>query len=152
MIHPESLVHALVGFNDGALIAHVGPPDMRHAIGFALNWPERAELPVDRLNLSDIGQLTFKKPEDARYPALSIAREVMEIGGFSGAVFTAAKERALDAFIAGEIGFMDMAPVVSKTLDKMSAQGGLQNARITLDSILEADSAARIYAGEFITN
>jgi len=152
VIHPESLIHALVGFNDGALMAHVGPPDMRHAIGFALNWPDRIELPVERLNLTDIGQLTFRAPDDARYPALAIARDVMEIGGLAGAVFTAAKERALDAFIAGQIGFMDMAPVVSKTLDKMSAQGGLQNAKITLDSILDADKTARIYAGEFATN
>lgn len=151
VIHPESLVHALVGFQDGALMAHIGPPDMRHAIGFALNYPVRNNLPVDRLQLHKIGQFTFKSPEFERYPALEIAKDVMTEGGLSGAVFTASKERALDAFIAGDIGFMDMAPVVSKTLDKMSAQGGLQNAKFTLDSVLDADRTARIYAGEFAT-
>ena len=105
IIHPESLVHAMVGFNDGALMAHVGPHDMRHAIGFALNWPERVALPVDRLSLADIGQLTFYAPDRHRYPALEIARNVMEIGGHAGAAFTAAKERALDAFIAGDHRF-----------------------------------------------
>ena len=152
VIHPESLIHAFVGFNDGAMMAHVGPPDMRHAIGFALNWPERMPLPVSRLNLAEIGKFTFREPDVERYPALSIARDVMDIGGLAGAAFTAAKERALDAFIDGDICFTDMAAVVSKTLDKMSAQGGLQIAKITLDSVLEADRVARIYAGEFATN
>ncbi len=149
LIHPESLVHALVGFNDGALMAHVGPHDMRHAIGFALNWPSRRSLPVERLQLDQIGQLTFQKPDLKRYPALELAQQVMEQGGFTGAAFTAAKERALDAFIAGDIAFTAMAPIVSKTLNKMSAKGGLQNAQFTLDSVLNVDQTARIYAGEF---
>lgn len=148
LVHRESLIHAMVGFNDGALMAHVGPPDMRHAIGYALHWPERRHLPVERLDLAKIGSLTFEAPDDARYPALGIAKRVMEEGGLSGAVFNAAKERALDGFIAGDIGFLDMSRVVSATLDKMSSQGGLQNADITLDSVLATDRQARIYAGE----
>ncbi|MEO1640430.1 MAG: 1-deoxy-D-xylulose-5-phosphate reductoisomerase [Pseudomonadota bacterium] len=150
LVHRESLIHALVGFNDGALMAHVGPPDMRHAIGYALHWPDRKTLPVERVDLARIGSLTFEAPDDARYPALSIAQQVMETGGVSGAVFNAAKERALDGFIAGEIGFLDMAGVVSATLDKMSANHGLQNANITLDTILETDQMARAFAGEAI--
>ena len=148
LVHRESLIHAMVGFNDGALMAHVGPPDMRHAIGYALHWPERRHLPVERLDLAKIGSLSFEAPDDARYPALGIAKRVMEEGGLSGAVFNAAKERALDGFIAGEIGFLDMSRVVSATLDKMSSQGGLQSAAITLDNVLETDRQARIYAGE----
>jgi 1-deoxy-D-xylulose-5-phosphate reductoisomerase len=148
LVHRESLIHAMVGFNDGALMAHVGPPDMRHAIGYALHWPERRHLPVERLDLAKIGSLSFEAPDDARYPALGIAKRVMEEGGLSGAVFNAAKERALDGFIAGEIGFLDMSLVVSATLDKMSSQGGLQSAAITLDNVLETDRQARIYAGE----
>ena len=148
LVHRESLIHAMVGFNDGALMAHVGPPDMRHAIGYALHWPERRTLPVERLDLAKIGSLTFEAPDAARYPALAIATRVMEEGGLSGAVFNAAKERALDGFIAGDIGFLDMAQVVSRTLDKMSSDGGLQNADITLDTILETDRVARIYAAE----
>ncbi|MEL7180333.1 MAG: 1-deoxy-D-xylulose-5-phosphate reductoisomerase [Pseudomonadota bacterium] len=148
LVHRESLIHAMVGFNDGALMAHVGPPDMRHAIGYALHWPERKPLPVERLDLAKIGRLTFEAPDDARYPALGIAKRVMEEGGLSGAVFNAAKERALDGFIAGDIGFLDMSHVVSMTLDKMSSQLGLQNAQITLDNVLETDRLARIYAAE----
>jgi 1-deoxy-D-xylulose-5-phosphate reductoisomerase len=149
LVHRESLIHALVGFNDGALMAHVGPPDMRHAIGYALHWPERRHLPVERLDLAKIGSLTFEAPDEDRYPALALARYVMETGGLAGAVFNAAKERALDAFIAGEIGFLQMSAVVSATLDKMSSGGGLQIRDMTLDNVLEADRLARVYAGEF---
>ncbi len=148
LVHRESLIHAMVGFNDGALMAHVGPPDMRHAIGYALHWPERRTLPVERLDLAKIGKLTFEAPDAARYPALALATRVMEQGGLSGAAFNAAKERALDGFIAGEIGFLDMSRVVAATLDKMSSQTGVQTADITLDSVLETDRLARIYAGE----
>ena len=148
LVHRESLVHALVGFNDGALMAHIGPPDMRHAIGYALHWPQRAELPVERLDLAKIGQLSFEAPDPARYPALGIAADVMQIGGLAGAVFNAAKERALDQFIAGQIRFVDMAGVVSRVIDTMLARDGLQNARITLDTVLEIDALARVRADE----
>ena len=151
LVHRESLVHALVGFCDGALMAHVGPPDMRHAIGYALHWPDRKTLPVDRLDLAQIGRLTFEAPDEARYPALAIAKRVMHQGGLSGAAFNAAKEHALDGFIARQIGFLDMARVVDMTLEKMSSGQGLQNAAITLDNVLETDRLARIYAGESIT-
>ena len=150
IIHPESLIHAFVGFRDGALMAHVGPPDMRHAIGYALNWPERRDLPVARLDLAQIGQLNFRAPDEARYPALRLAREVMEEGGLAGAVFNAAKEVAMDAFIAREIGFLDMARVVEETLTKMSAER-LGSAQITLDSVTQADHVARVTAREAIT-
>lgn len=150
IIHPESLIHALVGFNDGALMAHVGPPDMRHAIGFALHWPDRRHLPVHRLDLAQIGQFNFRAPEAARYPALEIAQTVMQAGGLSGAVFNAAKERALDGFIAGACGFTDMARVVGRVLDQMLSREGLQNATITLDSVGKADAMARALTAEQI--
>lgn len=150
IVHPESLVHALVGFHDGALMAHVGPADMRHAIGFALHYPNRVALPVERLDLGRIGKLHFSDPDPARYPALRLAREVMEAGGLAGTVFNAAKERALDAFIAGRIGFLDMARIVEETLAKISPHEGLQNAPMTLDKILETDQLARRIADEQI--
>jgi 1-deoxy-D-xylulose-5-phosphate reductoisomerase len=150
IIHPESLIHALVGFNDGALMAHVGPHDMRHAIGFALNWPERKDLPVQRLDLARIGQLNFRAPEAARYPALAIAQKVMHAGGLTGAVFNAAKERALDGFLAGACCFTDMARIVDRVVDVMLSKEGLQNATITLDSVNEADAIARALTGEEI--
>jgi 1-deoxy-D-xylulose-5-phosphate reductoisomerase len=151
LVHPESLVHALVGFTDGALMAHVGPPDMRHAIGYALNWPERRPLPVERLDLARIGQLTFRAPDDRRYPALRLAREVMAQGGLSGAAFNAAKEVALDGFIAGRIGFVQMAEVVEETLTRLWSEPGRIDAPFALDNVLSLDAYARDAAGQVIT-
>ncbi len=148
IIHPESMIHAMVGFTDGALMAHVGPPDMRHAIGYALHWPERGHVPVERLDLAQLGQLTFRAPDDARYPALALARRVMEQGGLSGAVFNAAKERALDGFIDGRIGFVTMASVVERVMDNMSSDISPQNATLTLEDIEQADHLARVRADE----
>ncbi len=150
LIHPQSLVHALVGHHDGALMAHLGPPDMRHAIGYALNWPARADLPVARLDLAAIGRLEFSSPDRARYPALWLARQVMAIGGLSGAAFNAAKEVALDHFIAGAIGFRAMAEVVQETIARLSADCCLTIAPTDLDSVLAMDHLARIRAGEVI--
>ncbi len=145
LVHPQSLIHALVGFQDGALMAHLGAPDMRHAIGYALNWPKRRNLPVERLDLARIGQLDFRAPDEVRYPALRLAREVMQAGGLAGAVFNGAKEAALDAFIAGQIGFMDMAVLVEKTLDSGHDLGVM-----TLDNVRAADHMARKRVREMI--
>ena len=150
LVHPESMIHALVGFNDGALMAHVGPPDMRHAIGFALHHPRRLALPVERLDLVKMGQFTFREACEIRWPALRLAREVMQAGGLSGAVFNAAKARALDALIAKRIGFQQMAEVVEETLQRVSAQSGLIAARIDLDNVLAADHLARRTADEIM--
>ncbi len=143
LVHPESLVHALVGFRDGGMIGHLGAPDMRHAIGYALNWPDRAHLPVARLDLAAVGSLTFGAPDPVRYPALRLAREVMATGGHAGAVFNAAKEIALDAFVIGRIGFLDMAACVEETLTEMSGKMALGRAPESLDMILDTDRAAR---------
>lgn len=148
IIHPESIIHSMVGYRDGAVMAHMGAPDMRHPIGYALNWPRRQPLPVARLDLAALGQLTFRAPEMARYPALRLAREVMEVRGLAGAVFNAAKEVALDLFIAGRIGFMDMAPLVEATLAKVSAETSLGKAATSLEEIVQVDSIARIRARE----
>jgi 1-deoxy-D-xylulose-5-phosphate reductoisomerase len=143
LVHPESLIHAMVGFRDGALMAHVGPPDMRHAIGYALHWPERRSLPVERLDLAAIGALTFRAPCETRWPALRLAREVMQAGGLSGAVFNAAKETALDGFIDGAIGFTQMADVVEDVLATLSGGSGHIDATMTLDNVAHADHLAR---------
>ncbi len=150
VIHPESLVHALVGFRDGALMAHVGASDMRHAIGYALHWPERRDLPVERLDLAKIGALTFRAPDPVRYPALGLAQAVMDVGGKSGAAFNAAKETALDAFIAGQISFVDMSGLVEDVLDKMWSSDGLNQAANSIDDILETDRLARRRASDLI--
>ncbi len=150
LVHPESIVHALVGFQDGALMAHLGAPDMRHAIGYALHWPERRDLPVARLDLAQLGQLRFHAPDEARYPALRLAREVMQRGGLSGAIFNAAKERALDHFIENRIRFLDMADTVSAVLERFEASDSLIDAPLTLDNVQQTDHLARQWVDETV--
>lgn len=150
LIHPQSLIHAMIGYNDGGLMAHVGPADMRHAIGFALHWPDRRHLPVERLDFARIGTFEFRAPCDTRYPALRLAREVMETGGLSGAAFTAAKDAALDAFIAGRCGFMDMAGMVEAVLTRLTRSGD-HNAPLSLENIRATDHLAQKYAAETLT-
>ncbi len=147
LIHRESLVHALVGFRDGALMAHVGPPDMRHAIGYALHHPERSHLPVERLDLAKIGQLNFQSPEPGRYPALVLVREVMAAGGHAGAAFNGSKEAALDGFLEGRIRFTDMARVVEREIENISVDDRAKST-MTLESVREADRVARVRAQE----
>ncbi|MDX5350454.1 MAG: 1-deoxy-D-xylulose-5-phosphate reductoisomerase, partial [Paracoccaceae bacterium] len=148
IIHPESLIHSMVGFRDGAIMAHMGAPDMRHSIGYALNWPNRDALPVARLDLARVASLTFRAPDLDRYPALRLAREVMARRGLAGAAFNAAKEVALDHFLAGGIGFMDMAGVVEATLEALDPQMGATNLPQALEDVLAMDHLARTRAGE----
>ncbi len=148
IVHPQSIVHALVGFRDGALMAHMGPHDMRHAIGYALNHPARAPLPVERLDLAKLARLTFEAPDERRFPALRLARAVMATRGRAGAVFNAAKEVALDHFIAGALRFPDMAAVVETTLDRLSAETRLEIAPSSLEEVMETDHLARRRAAE----
>lgn len=148
IIHPESIIHSMVGFHDGAVMAHLGMPDMRHPIGYALNWPERQPLPVAKLDFAALGKLTFRAPDEARYPALRLAREVMAMRGLAGAAFNAAKEIALDHFIAGGLGFLQMASLVEETLSRLSAESRLGNAAGSLEDVLAMDHLARVRATE----
>jgi 1-deoxy-D-xylulose-5-phosphate reductoisomerase len=140
IVHPQSIIHSMVGFNDGAIMAHLGPPDMRAPIGFALNWPERADLPVERLEFGTLGALTFQAPDTNQFPSLALAQQTMEMGGLAGAAFNAAKEAALDMFLAREIGFLDMARVVRAVLGQIDAD---RNGDVTLDAVIAMDATAR---------
>ena len=146
LIHPQSLVHALVGFRDGGLMAHVGPADMRHAIGYALYHPHRKALPIERLNLAEIGSLEFSAPDFKKYPALALAYEVLDIGGLSGAVYNAAKEVALDAFIDRKIGFLMMADVVRGVLEAVFDGPNMPLSEPSLENILQMDHIGRLEA------
>ena len=143
LVHPQSIIHSLVGFVDGAMMAHLGPPDMKGAIGYALNWPERSPLPLERLDLAAISRLDFEHPDQSRFPALGLARQVMATGGLSGAVFNAAKEVALDAFLAGRIRFTAMAALVECVLSQTNLGFDLKTTTFDLDSVLRADKIAR---------
>lgn len=148
LVHPQSIVHAMVGFCDGGIMAHLGPADMRHAIGFALHWPTRGAVPVERLDFAKIANLSFQAPDLQRFPALRLAREVMEVRGLSGAVFNASKEIALDHFIAGGIAFPRMAALVEETLERMARRNDLARPALALDDVLAADAEARRIADE----
>jgi 1-deoxy-D-xylulose-5-phosphate reductoisomerase len=121
---------------------------MRHAIGYALNHPARHPLPVARLDFAALANLSFRAPDDARYPALRLARDVMHTRGLAGAVFNAAKEVALDLFIDGKIGFLDMGALVEDTLTLLSGELSLGNAALALEDVQGADHLARIRARE----
>jgi 1-deoxy-D-xylulose-5-phosphate reductoisomerase len=151
LIHPQSVVHALVGFADGALMAHLGAHDMRHAIGHALSHPKRGPLPVERLDLARLGTLTFAEPDLARYPALRLARSAME-RPLMGGVLNAAKEEALDAFLARRIRFTDMAEVVERAMEAAAPELPTPSDVPTLDDVMAADRLARHMAGRAITS
>jgi len=116
LVHPESIVHSLVEFCDGSVIAQMSPPDMRLPIQYALTFPNRLPCPAKRLNLHESGQLTFKKPDIERFPAIRLGFEVARKGGTAGAVLNAANEAAVDAFIAEKIGFTDIAELTERCL------------------------------------
>ncbi|MEZ5725580.1 MAG: 1-deoxy-D-xylulose-5-phosphate reductoisomerase [Paracoccaceae bacterium] len=143
LVHPESIVHAMVSHRDGGTLAHLGAPDMRHAIGYALHWPERADLPVARLDLAALGSLTFRAPDEIRWPALRLARETMAAGGAAGAVLNGAKEQALDDFLAGRIRFTEMADAVGAVLDILTARAGFTTSPGDLATVLDWDQQAR---------
>ena len=148
VIHPESIIHSAVAFHDGAVMAHLGAPDMRHAIGYALNWPARQPLPVARLDFAALGKLTFRAPDHRRYPALRLAQEVMQAKGMAGAVFNAAKEVALDHFIAGQIGFLQMSHLVESVLGRLCVDPRVGKVATSLDDVLAIDHLARVTARE----
>lgn len=146
LVHPQSLVHSLVGYRDGALVAHVGPPDMTAAIGYALNWPERADLPVERLDLGRIGRMDFHHPDADRFPSIALAFEAMRIGGAAGAVFNAAKEAALDLFLQRRIGFLDMADYTERAL--ASFANPVSCLDVTFDNVARTDAEVRRYVNK----
>ncbi len=143
VIHPQSIVHAIVEFQDGSCIAQMSHPDMRGAIGYALNFPNRAPLPLERLDFVELGQLCFEAPDHNKFPALDMAKEVLSVGGLAGAAFNGAKEAALDMFLSGRIGFLDMAKSVRFALDELAGGGELQTSTLNLDEILWIDRLAR---------
>ena len=150
LVHPQSYVHAIVGFCDGGMMAHLGPPDMRHAIGYALSYPNRKTLPLEKLDFAKIGSLTFMEPDKERFPAIGLAYEVMSLGGISGAVFNAAKAPALDGFLSKQIGFLEMCPIVEKTIAKLCHIENSHKLEASLINILDIDKMARNVAAELI--
>jgi 1-deoxy-D-xylulose-5-phosphate reductoisomerase len=123
LVHPQSVVHGLVEFRDGSVVAQLGSPDMRIPIAHCLAWPRRIDTPSARLDLAKVRELTFEAPDPVRFPAVALARHVMELGGAAPTVFNAADEVAVGEFIAGRIAFPAIVSLVEATLEKASALG-----------------------------
>jgi len=144
LIHPQSIVHCLVHLSDGSVLAQMSCPDMRTPIAYSLAWPERMHAPTKRLDLAELGTLTFEAPDEKRFPALRLAREVLAAGGSAGTVLNAANEIAVEAFLAGRIGFLAIAGLVEATL---AANSGLTTChRESVDDVLAIDAEARASA------
>jgi 1-deoxy-D-xylulose-5-phosphate reductoisomerase len=122
VVHPQSIVHAMVHMNDGASLAHLGYPDMRVPISHALNYPDRMDVPVRPLDLVELGALTFEAPDVNAFPCLRLAREAAEAGGTAPCVLNAANEIAVHAFLAGDLSFTGIARVIESTLSELPAQ------------------------------
>lgn len=141
VVHPQSVIHSLVEFVDRSTLAQLGSPDMRIPIASTLAWPERLETSSAPLDLARISKLEFEAPDTVRFPALRLARSAAEQGGAAPAILNAANEVAVAAFLAGQIGFLDIARLVDETL-----AGYAPNAPHTLDHLFSIDAAARAYA------
>ena len=150
LIHPESIIHALVNFNDGASIAQMGTPDMRSAIGFALNYPDRSFLDIKRMDLLELSALTFEKVDFNRWPALRLAYAVIDLGGSAGVVYNAVKEEALEAYINEEIGFLDMFRCVETVIEYLECKNYFTNKNMNIDEIFENDKIARDLSQKYL--
>jgi len=145
LVHSQSIVHALVHLNDGASLAHLGYPDMRVPISYALHHPDRADVPVPTLDLAEVGRLTFEAPDIEAFPCLRLAREAAAAGGTAPCVLNAADEVAIEAFLGGELSFPGIAEVVERALDEIEPQPVRH-----FSDLYRADAEARERARELV--
>jgi 1-deoxy-D-xylulose-5-phosphate reductoisomerase len=145
VVHPESIVHAIVELNDGASLAHMGHPDMRVPISFALHFPDRADVPVERLDLARVGTLTFEAPDLETFPCLALAQQAAVAAGTAPCVLNAANEVAVHAFLGGRLRFLDIASVIEGALESSPA-APVQS----FDDLYDADAEARTTAASLV--
>ena len=146
IIHPQSIVHSMVGYSDGSVIAQLGAPDMRTAIGYALTYPVRPALNVERLDFAKLARLDFEAPDEDRFPAIRLARTALTRGGLQAAIMNAAEETAFNAFVEEKIGFLDMADIVETVMNRLIDCG----AAGTIAEVFAADAEARQVAKDVI--
>ncbi len=141
VVHPQSVIHSMVEYVDGSVLAQLGTPDMRTPIAYALAWPERMSAPSARLDFQTLGNLTFEPPDPQRFPALRLARQALRAGGIAPTVLNAANEIAVAAFLEGAVGFLDIARIVEESLDALGSEP-----LATLDQVRAVDERARAFA------
>lgn len=139
IVHPQSVIHSMVGYSDGSVLAQLGCPDMRTAIGYALSYPSRANLNVERLDFAKLARLDFEAPDEVRFPALRLARLALTRGGQQSAIMNAAEETAFEAFVEEKIGFLDMADIAEAVMDDMTAWPHAS----TIEDVFACDEEAR---------
>ncbi|VXD01368.1 1-deoxy-D-xylulose-5-phosphate reductoisomerase [Sphingomonas sp. AX6] len=143
IVHRQSVVHSMVEYIDGSVLAQMGSPDMRTPIAYALAWPERMETPCERLDLAKVARLDFEAADAVRFPAIGLAKEALRAGGARPAILNAANEVAVEAFLKGRVGFLEIAAIVADTLGRYDPL-----APDSLDAVLAIDAEARRIAGE----
>ena len=148
VIHPQSVIHSMVSYCDGSVLAQMGAPDMRIPISYALAWPDRAPVSAQRLDLAALGELTFARPDLERFPALRLAREALAAGGAAPAILNAANETAVASFLNGRIGFLEIAAVVDEVLQSWEGTGlgAIANSPSSFDEVRSIDASARVAA------
>ena len=138
VVHPQSVVHSMVEYSDGSVLAQLGSPDMRTPIAYALSWPDRIRVDAPRLDFATIGSLNFQSPDTERFPALRLARQALQEGGTLPTVLNGANEVAVAAFLKDQIGFLEIANTVEKMMSKIGSE------KLTsLDQVFEADAMVR---------
>jgi len=145
VVHPQSVIHSLVEYVDGSMLAQLGTPDMRIPIAHALAWPQRLESGAESLSLSQIGRLEFEAPDVGRFPCLGFAYRAAERGGTAPTIMNAANEIAVEAFLGGTLQFTEIAAVIEATMGELAPRQVRD-----LDSVLTADAQARVTAGEIV--
>lgn len=145
VVHPQSVIHSMVEYIDGSVLAQLGTPDMRTPIAYALGWPERMSAPSKRLDFSKLGPLTFESPDPERFPALRLAREALIDGACAPTILNAANEVAVLGFLEGRIGFLDITRVVEETLNSLTIAP-----MTSLEEVRDVDMRARDVASEFV--
>ena len=149
LVHPQSVVHGLVAFHDGSMMAGMGVPDMRVPIAHCLSWPRSSPLAGRRLDLAELGSLTFERPDLGRFPALRLAREARAAGPWATNILNAANEVAVAAFLGGSIGFLEIAGLVEQTINNISAQGA-PAVPDSVEAAIALDRQGREIAGELV--
>ena len=152
IVHPQSIIHSMVEYIDGSVLAQLGSPDMRTPIAYAMGWPARISAPVERLDFAKLSGLTFFEPDLETFPALRLAREALEAGGKAPNTLNAANEIAVEAFLSKKIGFLDISKTVERTLNALNRDSSFNKSDTTIDDILATDAKARLTAHEQIVN
>ncbi|MDX1496663.1 MAG: 1-deoxy-D-xylulose-5-phosphate reductoisomerase [Salinisphaeraceae bacterium] len=150
VLHPQSIVHSMVSYADGSVLAQMGQPDMRTPIAQALAWPERIESGVERLNLEQLGQLDFRPVEAERYPCLGLARAALQQGGVAPTVLNAANEVAVAAFLAEQIAYLDIPRLIESSLDALPSSDYVNNRPDELPEVLAVDAWTRTFVNQQI--